>query len=241
LFLLGAFVGKPFGVETPPWKSFDVTFAAIESLPQHQPVGATAEQKASTQRLVNILKPYNQPKYRLLYTACFFLFVAGLNCITDFLCLGITRKILREMLSATSFTSLLALHTLNFFSSACVYTSCLSFVCVAAVPSFWGIVAVLILLFVVNKFVGICLIASAIFAALWFGPPWITTFAVNAALPSAALLVLSIFALVMYPFRVRIHAAVGWILDKAALREKLVIAIGVAFLTLIIAGLSKVL
>ena len=72
LFLLGAFVGKPFGVETPPWKSFDETFAAIESLPQHQPVGATAEQKASTQRLVNILKPYNQPKYRLLYTACFF-------------------------------------------------------------------------------------------------------------------------------------------------------------------------
>ena len=60
-------------------------------------------------------------------------------------------------------------------------------------------------------------------------------------LPSAALLVLSIFALAMYPFRVRIHAAVGWILDKAALREKLVIAIGVAFLTLIIAGLSKVL
>jgi hypothetical protein len=72
LFLLGAFVGKPFGIETPPWKSFDETFAAIESLPQHQPVGATAEQKASTQRLVNILKPYNQPKYRLLYTACFF-------------------------------------------------------------------------------------------------------------------------------------------------------------------------
>jgi hypothetical protein len=95
-------------------------------------------------------------------------------------------------------------------------------------------------LVVISKFFVVCLIVPAIWCAVWFSPIWIRVFAIVAAMPSVLLLLVTVVAFLLSPWRSAVHRQVSRLLDKIALREKAVVAIGVTMLTGLIVLLSYI-
>jgi hypothetical protein len=117
LLLTGLFVGKPFGFETPPWKAFDETFKAFSETSQNEALfsNQTPEQRAATKRVYATVLSYNNIRYRLLYTGFFIFFIIALSSLMNFICLGISRVIAREMLEVHGFVALFCASYVEFY------------------------------------------------------------------------------------------------------------------------------
>jgi hypothetical protein len=244
LALFGISTRKPlFGIETPPWESFNVTFQAIEQSAQNEQLwkDEKPEDRESRIRLIEKLRAYNTSTYKVGYSLAFFALVLGLNCLMYFFCFGIARKVLRATHEASSFVTFFSLLTLNVLVSTIAYTLCLSIVCVAAAPILWTIAGLLLLVFFASKLTGILLMFPAILCVLWLSPGWIRLFAVNAALPSILLIGVSLVALLVFPVRTHVQRMLGGLLHKLASRDYAVIAIVILGLSGIVAWLTHVL
>lgn len=240
LLLTGAFMHKPFGMNMPPWKAFDETLTAVRLVSENPKSfeTATPEQQEVFRRLCSTVLSYHTPGYKWLYVTLFVVLVSVLNWFMDFACLVISRRLLRDMIEATSFVTLFALHTVNFIFVAIAGTICLSSVVIAATPFTWAILGFLGLLVATSKFFAGCLVVPAIWCAIWFSPIWVRVFAVVAALPSVLLLLVTLVAFVLSPWRNALHRRISRLLDKIALREKAVVAIGVVIVVGIVVLLS---
>ena len=241
LLLTGLFVHKPLGLDSPS-QTLSETFDAVSQIPKN-PASfqhLTPDQQASTRRLISTILSYNTSQYKLLYGVMIVVLTVALNWLIAFVCLAICRRLIREMIGARSVVSLFALHTLNFILMVVVCTTCLSVILIAATPFAWAILALLVLIFAVSKFVGMSLIVPALWCAIWFSPVWIRVVAVIATLPSVLLFVFTIIALLLNPWRVQIHRSVLFVLDKFALREKAVVAMAVALCIAVISIVAGV-
>jgi hypothetical protein len=139
LLMTGVFMHKPFGMSVTPWSAFDQTLSAVNEICKNPKSFErdTPEQQVLMHRLCSIVLSYNTPGYKWLYVALFIVLVTALNWFMDFICLLISRRLLRDMVEATSFVTLFALHTLNLILVAIAGTLCLSLVVVAATPFTW--------------------------------------------------------------------------------------------------------
>jgi hypothetical protein len=229
LLLTGAVVHLPFGIKTPPWKAFGDTLDAVNQTCENPTTfqNETPDQREFARRLCSTIVSYNTPGYKVLYTVLFIVLIILLNWLMDFVCLAVSRTLLRDMIEVRSVVSLFALHTMNFILVAIAGTTCLTLALVAATPFTWGIVALLGLIWQISKFLTMCFVVPALWCAIWFSPIWIRVLAVVAALPSVLLFLVTIIALLLMPWRARVHRAVSFLLDKIALREKAVVALGV--------------
>jgi len=229
LLLTGLVVHIPFGIANSPWKAFGDTLDVVSQTCANPTIvqNETVEQREFARQLCSTIASYNTPGCRLLYTVLFIVLIIVLNWLMDFVCLGISRILLRDMIEVRSFVSLFALHTMNFILVAVAGTTCLTLAVVAATPWTWGIVALLGFVSQGSKFLAMCLVVPALWCAIWFSPIWIRILAVVAALPSILLFLVTIIALLLMPWRARVHRSVSYLLDKIALREKAVVALGV--------------
>jgi hypothetical protein len=84
-------------------------------------------------------------------------------------------------------------------------------------------------------------IVVGVFCALWFSPVWIRILVVVAALPSIVLVLASILALILTPFRRRLHKFVTFLLDRISLREKAAVAVAFAALFTTLIGIVALL
>ena len=237
LLIVGVVTGKPLGVETAPWTVFDQTLQAIE---QTQAVyqNAYPEQVAELNRWFATALSFKTPAYKSAYIFGFIAFIIVLSWALEFVCLAVARALVREMIEVRTPLALTALHTFNFLFVAVAACVALCIAVVAGAPIIWPVVSILYKLSIVSIGVAVALWIIAIFCLVVFSPVWIRVVVAVAALPSVVLLISTLIALLLVPFRRRIHLGVSWLLERIRSNEKAVIASGLTIFFVCLVGIA---
>ena len=237
LSVTGIMMGVPFAFSTPPWETFEESFALIDKgigSDAFQKEWAKKENQAGKELIlkwVKNIKAYHTAQNRAFYNWMFFFFASLLNAIMDFGCLVVARLTLSDMIKARTVTTIASLALANGITFIFVYTIFLTLVAAAAMPMTWAIIFVIYWIFRnISWAVGVCFLVPGSVAALVFSPPWIQVAAVNAAMPGLIVVFLSVLALCCFPIRRGIHDAIVKLLDRATMHEKGVLG----FITLVV-------
>jgi hypothetical protein len=227
LMLLIAALGVTGSSIAIPGRNLDKTFEAIDEVLASDTVKKewdkteNEEGKKLILRWVDKIKAYHTSKNTALYNVSFFSLFLFLNSLMGFGSVVIARLTLRDMIQAKTLTTLLSLAIANSMVFLIVYSIFLTTICAAAMPLTWVVVWLVYLVFVyVSWSIAFALFIPGAIVALFFSPEWIKIAAVNAALPGLLVLLLSVFAVVVFPFRRWIHRSVLEILDRATLHDK---------------------
>ena len=248
LGVTGIMTGEPFAIHSPPWKSFEDSFAMIDTTLNSDALKAQwkKEENKAGQKLIlkaaERMKVYHTSQNKVLYNCFFVLFVLLLNSIMDFGCLVVARLTLLDMVRATTITTLASLALTNGIAFLIVYSTFLTGVAAAAMPLTW--VIVWLLFWIVKNIgwaIGVCFLVPAEVAAMVLSPSWIQVAAVNAAMPGLLVVFLSLLALSCFPFRRTIHNVILKLLDRATMHETGVLGfatIVAATMIVVISGLA---
>jgi hypothetical protein len=223
LVLSGLRWGAPFSLDDLPWRTFDRTFAAVETLAVNtaNDKGLKPDVRALEQRVLTRVRKYKNPENRLMYSVLFFPLIAIAAALLNFLSISFARRALEEMALARNLISLFSLMLSTLFVSPLIYLMGISILCIIATPFSWLVVWALIACgHYVSWLLALGLALPSVIVALFFSAQWIKVLVSVIMLPSLLAIILSIGALVLFPFR----GAIRWLLveffDRAVSSDK---------------------
>jgi len=241
LLLLIAALGVTGRSVAIPAHNLDNTFALIDQVIASDAVKKEWSKKENEQGSkviigwINKAKTYHTYTNNILYNVLFYFVFVVLNSLMGFASVVIARLTLRDMTQAKTLTTLGSLALANSLVFLGVYCIFLTIVCAAATPLTWIIVWLLFLIFVYWSWsIALSLLIPATIVALFFSPDWIRVAAANAALPGLLVLLLSVLAVILFPFKTSIHRIVLELIDRATVHEKGVFG----FLIIFFSGLA---
>ena len=236
LTVSGMASGVPFGIHEPPWSTLNQTFDTIEQMAKEQAKKKTDKPEVDKRlrRWYAKALEFRTLRTQTIYSIAFFALVVTAAIFSNFICVALGRKTLRDMAHATTLFTLFSLSLINFLFSFLLYASCISIICTASFPFLWVVPPLLILCAI---YVSWLLAASIAFplvvAALKFSPQWMEIVSVVATLPGILVLLASLIALIAFPFRRVIrHIIIEW-LSRAVESDKGVLAFSAATFTLL--------
>jgi hypothetical protein len=229
LAVSGIASGVPFGIQEPPWATFNQTLDSIEQMAKEQ-----AKQKTDKPQVDERLRrwykkalEFRTVRAQAIYSITFFALVTG-----SAVALG--RKTLRDMAQATTLFTLFSLSLINFLFSFLLYAVCLSIACTASLPFLWVVPPLLILCAMYwSWLLAVSIAFPLIVIALKLSPQWMEIVSVVATLPGILVLLASLIALIAFPFRRVIRRLIVEWLSRAAVSDKGVLAFSAATFTLL--------
>jgi hypothetical protein len=236
LTVSGIVSGVPFGIHEPPWSTFNQTFDAIEQVAKEQ-----AKKKTDKPEMDEMLRrgyakalEFRTLRAQTIYSVAFFALVIASAVLSNFICVALARKTLRDMAHATTLFTLFSLSLINFLFSFFLYAACISIICTASLPFLWIVPPLLILCAVyVSWLLAVSITFPLVVAALKFSPQWMEIVSVVATLPGILVLLASLIALIAFPFRRVIRRLILEWLSRAAASDKGVLAFCAATFTLL--------
>lgn len=235
LSISGIASGVPFGIRQPPWSTLSQTFDFIEQakkeLAKNKP--HIPEADARLREYEKILQ-FRTWQGQTIYSIGFFALVIAAAVFSNFVCVALARKTLRDIAHATTLFTLFSLSLINFVFAFLLYASCISVICTASLPFLWVIPPLLILCAIYWSWLLAASIAPPlVVAALQFSPQWMKIVSVVATLPGILVLLASLLALLAFPFRRVIRNVIVEWLSRAAESDKGVLAFAAATFTLL--------
>ena len=236
LAVCGIASGAPFGIHEPPWTILRRTADDIEEAAKLQAKQKTdkPEVHEMLRRWDGMMLEFRTTRTQAIYSVAFFALVLISAVLSNFICVALSRKTLRDMAHATTLYTLFSLSFINFLISLLLYTTCLSVICTAAFPFLWVVPP---LLFLCAWYWSWLLSASIalplVVAALKFSPLWMEIVSVVATLPGILLLLVSFTTLIAFPFRRFIRRIIVEFLSRAVESDKGVLAFFAAAFTLV--------
>jgi hypothetical protein len=227
LAVSGIATGVPFGIQEPPWATFNQTFDVIEQVAKEQAKKKTdkPEVDEKVRRWYGKTLEFRTLRTQAIYSITFFALVIGSAVVVNFLCVAIGRKTLRDMAQATTLFTLFSLSLINFLFSFLLYAVCISVICTASLPFLWVVPPLLILCAIyVSWLLAVSIAFPLVVAALKLSPQWIEIVSVVATLPGILVLLASLIALIAFPFRRVIRRLIVEWLSRAAASDKGVLA-----------------
>jgi hypothetical protein len=138
------------------------------------------------------------------------------------------------MAQATTLFTLFSLSLITFLFSFLLYVVCISIICTASLPLLWAVLLLLILCAIyVSWLLAVSITFPLVVAALKFSPQWMEIVSVVATLPGILVLLVSLIALITFPFRRVIRRLIVEWLSRAAASDKGVLAFSAAAFTLL--------
>ena len=239
LGLVGIFSGTPFSFEQPPWHGFDESFRFIEkAFTKAETEAKTPEHRARIEDWHKQIAAYQTPGFRVLHTVIACGVTLLLIAFFAYVSLVISRKLLRDLTTAKTGTTLLALLFLDALFSLLVFLSVLSVVMMTSLP-----LASLAAFFIGALFregllaFGFVVVIFCISLECFLAPTWVKISSFVATLPALSVLMVAFLTFVLFPFRKHVHKAITQTLDRALQYEKgpvsFIIALAVFFEALV--------
>jgi hypothetical protein len=246
LSIYGIASGVPFGIREPPWTTFNEIFNIVEQTAREEAKKRTDKPEAERlQRFYAKLLEFRTPRTQAIYSAAFFVLIVVAGVFSNFLCVALARKTLRDMGKANTLFTLFSLSLINFLFSFLLYAICISIICMVNLPVLWLIPILLISLAMSQSWLLAASIALPLMvAALKLSPYWMEIVSVVATLPGILVLVASAIALIAFPFRRVIRGLLIEGLSRSAQSDKAVlafIAIAFALLAVLVSLIPKML
>jgi hypothetical protein len=173
LIVSGIASGVPFGIDEPPWSTFNQTFDAIEQVAKEQAKKKTdkPEMDESLRRWYAKALEFRTLRAQTIYSVAFFPLVIAFAVSSNFICVALARKTLRDMAHATTLFTLFSLSLINFLFSFFLYAVCISIICTASLPFLWIVPPLLILCAMyVSWLLAVSITFPLVVAALKFSP-----------------------------------------------------------------------
>ncbi len=236
LTVSGIASGVPFGIQEPPWATFNQTFDAIEQMAKEQAKRKTDKPQVdeTLRRWYGKALEFRTVRSQAIYSITFFALLTGSAVVVNFLCVALGRKTLRDMAQATTVFTLFSLSLINFLFSFLLYAVCISITCIASLPFLWVVPPLLILCAInVSWLLTVSIAFPLVVTALKLSPQWMEIVSVVATLPGILVLLSSLIALIAFPFRRVIRRLIVEWLSRAAASDKGVLAFSAAAFTLL--------
>jgi hypothetical protein len=236
LTVSGMASGVPFGIQEPPWATLNQTFDSIEQVAKEQAKKKTDKPEVDerVRRWYQKAREFRTLRTQIIYSVAFVALVIASAVLSNFICVALGRKTLRDMAHATTLFTLFSLSLINFVFSFLLYAVCISIVCTASLPFLWIVPPLLILCAVyVSWLLAVSMACPLVVLALKFSPQWMKIVSVVATLPGILVLLASLLALLAFPFRRVIRDLIVEWLSRAAESDKGVLAFAAGTFTLL--------
>jgi hypothetical protein len=236
LAISGLRSGVPFGIHEPPWATFNQTFDFIEQMAKEQAQKKTdkPEVDETLRRWYGKVLEFRTLRALTIYSITFFTLVTASAVLSNFFCLALGRKALRDMAKATTLFTLFSLSLINFLFSFALYAACISIICTASLPFLWAVPPLLVLCAIyISWLLALSLTFPLVVTALKLSPQWMEVVSVVATLPGVLVLLASVLALIAFPFRHLIRRVILEWLARAAESNKGVLAFCATAFTLL--------
>jgi hypothetical protein len=236
LTIYGIRSGVPFGIREPPWRTFNQTFDSIQQTAREQAKQKTDKPEVDERlrRFYAKLLEFRTPRTRMIYSAAFFAFVVLAAVLSNFFCVALARKTLRDMGDATTLFTLFSLSLINFLFSFLLYATCISIICMASLPFLWLIPFLLVLCAIyLSWLLAASITLPLVVAALKLSPYWMEIVSVVATLPGILVLIASVIALIAFPFRRAVRGLIVQWLSRSAQSDEAVLALSAIAFTLL--------